>query len=292
VKTLPVADTVAFAYRFAFAQLGTIIGLIWLPMVIIAVLQFLPYGTGDMALTPQQDPNAFGGAFLREIVYFLAIMLLTGTVCVAVMRQALGLRTGSALVHFALGRAEFRMAGGLLLLTGIMTVLALGVMLALGVGGLALRATGNPLLAALGGLVLVLGGAALLLVSGLRLSFLLVPITVAESRISFERGWTLTRGNFWRIAAVVFLVTLPTAVVVLSATTYLIGPQLFMLARTPNMPMEEFLERYQTIVNANIPAILGINLIVAPFSFGLFLGAAAAGYKALSDAAGVKAAAA
>jgi hypothetical protein len=292
VKKLPAGECIAFAYRFTFAQLGTIIGLIWLPMVMIAVLQFLPYGTGDAALSPQEDPNAFGAAFLRQIGYFLAITLLSAVICVAVTRQALGLRSGGAVVHFALGRAELRLSGGFLMLSGILLVLAVGTLLAMTVAEAALSPVGNTSLSLLVGGAIFLAGGVLVLVSALRLWFLLVPIAVAEDKISFERGWILTRGNFWRILSVVFVVTLPTTVVVFAASSYILGPDLSaLMAIAKHMTMQEFLDRYRVIMAAHVPAILGANLIVAPFSLGLTLGASAAGYRALSEPAAPAAAA-
>lgn len=282
MNKLPVSETTRFAYGFTLGHLGTIIGLIWVPMVGIAILQFLPYGMGDANLTADQDPNALGAAALRGIAFWLATLLLYACVNVAVIRQALGLRSGTAIVHFTLGRAELRVWGASLLLMAILFALMLGIILATLVVGFAGGATGNKVVAgAIVGVVLI-AGLCVLLLSVVRLGFLLVPVTVAEGKISFERGWTLTQGNFWRIAGVLFLVTLPTFIVLCIASLSLMGRELHALALVaPHLTAQAIMERYRIIVSSHAATLIGINLILAPFTVGLTLGASAAGYKAL-----------
>jgi hypothetical protein len=283
VNKLSVRETVASAYRFTFAELGTIIGLIWLPMVAIAVLEFLPYGLGDATLTPDQDPNAVGAALLRGVVFWLVSVLFYACINVAIVRQALGLRKGTAIAHFILGRVELRVWGALLLLLAIFFALSFGLALALIAAGAAAQALGGQVAAALAATAVLAAGLCVLLVSMLRLGFLLVPIAVVEEKISFERGWLLTRGNFWRIASVLFVVTLPTFAVLTVASSMLMGHDLDALARVAQrLSVQAIMERYRIIVSSHAAEIIGINLILAPFTFGLTLGACAAGYRALT----------
>lgn len=283
MSKLPVRETIAFAYRFTLGELGTIIGLIWLPMVAIGILEFLPYGLGDANLSPDQDPNALGAAALRGIVFWLASVLLYACVNVAVTRQALGLRKGTAIAHFNLGRAEFRVWGALLLLVAILFTLIFGMVLAVIAAGAAAQAVGGQIAAGAAVTVVLVAALCLLLVSMLRLGFLLVPVAVVEEKISFERGWLLTRGNFWRIATVLFVVTLPTFVVLTVGSSMLMGHELDALARVASrLSVPAVLERYRIIVSGHAAELIGINLILAPFTFGLTLGACAAGYRALT----------
>lgn len=283
MNKLPIGETIRSAYEFTLGHLGTIIGLIWVPMVAIAVLQFLPYGLGDNTVTPDQNAAAAGAAALRSIAFTLLILLLYACVNVAVMRQALGLRKGPAMVYFTLGWTELRLAGAVLALGLIVTVLMIVLVVAVIAVSTAGAALANKALtAALAGAV-VLAGLCVILVSVVRLAFLIVPVTVVENKISFERGWLLTRGNFWRISAVMFAVTLPIVLITSIALLILMGGELSALfAAAQTMTPEDFLNRYRTIINSHIPVILGINLIAAPFSLGLTLGAAAFGYKTLS----------
>lgn len=283
---IPVGETVRSAYRFTFSQLGTIIGLIWLPMVAIAVLEFLPYAMGDASLRADQDPNAVGAAALRNIVFWLVSVLFYAMVNVAVVQQALGKRSGTAIVHFALGRAEFRMWGASLLFLAIMFALCAGLLLAVIATGMIMQAVGSKVFAAIAVSAVFLAGICIVFVSLVRLGFLLVPATVAEEKLSFERNWLLTAGNFWRITAILFLVTLPTMVVLMTAAIALMGKELDALGQIASrISVEAFMERYRMILSAHASTMIGINLILAPFTFGLTIGAAAAGYKAVTASA-------
>jgi hypothetical protein len=278
---LSVGPAIRFAFGFAFGQLGTIIGLIWAPMVAIAILTFLPHALGDTQALRGQDHAATSAAVLRGIVFWAANMLLSSCVYVAVTRQALGLRKGPAIFHFSMGMAELRMTGATLLLRLIVFVLAIGLVLALVAAGF--LAGTNEIAAAGATAVLGICGACALLYAITRLGFLLVPVTVAENRITLERGWTLARGNFWRITSVLFVVTLPTLVVFLSAVFWLTGSELMALMPIVDKLTPEVLsDRIQTIFDAHIATIIGIQFIMAPFTLGLLLGAAAFAYKELA----------
>jgi hypothetical protein len=288
MNRIPVGETIRFAYDFTFRELGTIIGLIWVPMVGIAVLAFLPYAMGDMVRSPDINPTAAGAIALRGIVFWMLNMLLSACISVAVMRQALGLRTGPALVHLSVGRAELRVWGATLLLLGIVLVLAFGLALAVIVSAVAMGVAGSKAATAAVAVVVGLVGTCALLYALTRLGFLLVPITVKEEKISFERGWTLTNGNFWRITAVLFVVTLPTAILFMSAFVYLLGPEMIALwPQAQHLGQEALADKIQAIVNSHIATMLGIQLIIAPFSVGLVSGASAFAYKALTSAAAV-----
>ena len=169
-----------------------------------------------------------------------------------------------------------------MLFIAIILALMFGLILAAIAAGLMGQAAGSKVIA--GGVVTVVlvAGLCVLLVSLVRLGFLLVPITVAEEKISFERGWLLTQGNFWRIASVLFIVTLPTLIVLCIASFALMGRELDALGQVAqHLAPQAIMERYRMIVSAHAPELIGINLIVTPFTLGLTLGAAAAGYKAL-----------
>lgn len=284
MKQLAVGPTIRFAYRFALGQLGTIIGLIWAPMVVIAVLRFLPYGLGDMSLSPEASPAEASAAGLRAIVFGIVSLVLYAVIHVAVIRQALGLRKGPAVFHFSLGRAEFRLAGATALLWLVLVALTIGSLLLVAGVAAAVDRAGNAeltdVVAALGVLVAM----CVLLVPFVRLSFLYIPVTVMENRISLERGWVLTRGNFWRAGTVMFLASLPVILVFFGAYYLLMARDFATL-----MPMigklgsNALAIRIEAITDRHIAPIIGVNLIVMPFYLGLSLGAAAAAYRALSD---------
>lgn len=285
MNKLPVGEATRFAYSFTMRELGTIIGLIWIPMVALAIISFLPYAIGDNMPSPDINPTAAGAIALRGLGFWLVSVLLSACIYVPVTRQALGLRTGPAFAHLALGRAEFRLWGAYLIFVTILFVLVMGLVLATAVSAVAANATGSkPLVGAVIVLV-VFAGLCGLIYAITRLVFLLAPVVVAEEKISFERAWSLTNSNFWRIAGVLFLVTLVPAIVFLTAFASLLGPDtiaLFHQAVAQNLSQEVIANRMQLIVNSHISLLLGIQLIIAPFSVGLTCGASAYAYKALS----------
>jgi len=279
VKILPIGPTVRFAYQFAFGQLGTIIGLIWAPMVVIAVLRFLPHGIGGADVSPGQNPGAAGAEALRNLIFGLASLLLYAAVNVSVVRQALGLRKGGAVFHFALGRPEFRVFGASLLVGLILVAVTAAsviviVTAAVAVPGIAGQvAAGAATLAALCAMLFVL----------VRLTFLYVPVIVAEEKVGLARAWCLTGCNFWRAGTVMFLVTLPPFAVVVTAMAVLMGRDFATLVPLMGkLPLDALSLRLDAILDRHAAEMIGINLIAAPFSLGLTLGAAAAGYRELA----------
>src|SRR5262249_15126117 len=114
MNKLPVVSTITDAYRFAFGHLGAIIGLIWLPKVLATLLNFLPALSGAAA-DANTNPAAAGASTFEGIAILVLTQLLNPVMYVAVTRQALGLRQGPAVIHFALGPPEFRMFGATLL---------------------------------------------------------------------------------------------------------------------------------------------------------------------------------
>jgi hypothetical protein len=283
MNKLPVGETVRFAYGFTLRELGTIIGLIWVPMVALAVISFLPYAMGDASPPPDINPAAAGAIVLRGFAFSLVSILLSACVTVPVIRQAMGLRTGPAFIHFALGATELRLWGGYLLLIGITILLMLGLMLAVVAAAVAASVTASKALEAGVVALVILAGICAILYALIRLSFLLAPVVVSENRVSFERGWLLTAGNFWRVAGVLFVVTLPPALLFLGAFGSLIGPEMIALFHQANhMDRQTIADRMNAIMTSHVSIMIGIQLIIAPFSVGLTSAAAAHAYKVLA----------
>ncbi len=283
MNKLPVGETIGFAYRFTFNQLGTIIGLIWIPLVVIAVLQFLPYGLGDSTLSPEDNPAAYGGAQLRAIVFLFVIILMYACLFVSVTQQALGVRQGDGIFHFTLGRTELRMWGALLLLAAIATTLLLAVALLATVGVVVTAKSVNNGLAGPVEDALLFVGACAFLFAMVRVGFLLAPATIVEKKIAFKSSWKLSHGNFWRISLALFVVTLPVTIVVLAAQFGLMGRELVSVMQPERgLSLETVMTRMELVTSRHIAEIIGINLIVAPFLYGLVLATAAFAYRTLS----------
>ncbi|HEY6577852.1 MAG TPA: hypothetical protein VIY09_00890 [Rhizomicrobium sp.] len=277
---LPVADAIRFAYGFAFGQIGAIIGLVWLPLLIVAVLQFLPYAVGT-AYSSAADPAQAAGAALLNVAFSAAALVLYAMNCVAVTRQALGLRKGAASFHFQLGRPEWRMFAAIVI-CGLMLVSAIGIYVMVGTAVFP-AARGAPALAVLVAVYALVGFCAVAWFA-LRLVFLLAPVVVAEERVDLVRAWMLSRRNFWRMLAVILAVAVPLLLVQVAALAAIIGPGLFTPLPAGAAGAAAALQERFALFDQHMPSMIGLALVLAPFSLGLTLGAASFSYRALVPA--------
>jgi hypothetical protein len=123
-----------------------------------------------------------------------------------------------------------------------------------------------------------------------RLSFLIAPVAVADGRISLIRAWLLTKGNFWRIFAVLLSVFIPLLIVEFGYLYAMYGGNLIPPLGTPVTPdavaqwqqhqqqaMLAATERTQHYWYISYPLWLLFGLIL----YGLFAGISAFAYRAL-----------
>ena len=104
MRPIPVGATVRDAYVFTATHLGGIIGVIWVPMVLITVAQFFTFYRCfndfiDAMASGNTAPAA--PALLMMLGYLVAALLLQAMMCVGVVQLALGARTAPALVHYS-----------------------------------------------------------------------------------------------------------------------------------------------------------------------------------------------
>ena len=267
MQRLPVSATIREAYSFTFAHLGAIIGLIWLPMVLLTVGDFFVTHYAAAQMAAGFDNNAA----LAQLLFLPLQILLYAVMLVPVTELALGQRQGGAMIHFGLGRPEWRMFRALLGL--MMLVLAAGVILAALLGGLAAGATISAR-AGVGQLVL------LLLVGGLvyiqvRFVTLLLPLVVTEEKSLLQRSWTLTNGNFWPLLAVLLGTLLPPLLLMAMAMGAVLRPSLDPAAQ-PSV------EAVNAAMAANLPLVMGLEFFVAPLLIGLSVGASVFSFRALT----------
>ncbi len=278
-RHISVGATVRDAYAFLGANLGAIIGVIWLPMVLITIAQFFTFwrcyndfiealASGNLA--------QIGPALLMLIGYIVAKLLLSALMCAGVVQLALGNRPAVALIYIAFGPAEGRLFrafcgfAGLLLMAGI-TIFTLANMV------IATRAAPSPALQqAVSGLIMLA-----LLASGLLLAarFLLLSpaIAVGETESVLRRAWALSAGNFWRLTGVMVALYLPLLLffVVLEAGLGQKGA----VGATAQMQMMAALVQARQI----LPLTCGLGFFFSPLVIGLFAGASVSVWRALKD---------
>ncbi|HUO94214.1 MAG TPA: hypothetical protein VMU22_14915 [Rhizomicrobium sp.] len=282
MNRLPVGRTILDAYGFTFAQLGTIIGLIWFPMVLSTLLNFLPELADGYAGASQPVASQ-----VESLAVTLLTLLLSAIMYVSVARQALGLRQGAAVFHFALGQPEFRVYGALLVLYFLFGIAVLVLAEAMSIGGVVSAVAA----------VLALPALCLLIYAAIRIGFLLVPAIVTENRIDFAAVWSLSKGNFWRIFAVVLAIAIPLVLIESASIIALMGKDLEAVLppgqTTDQQVIQQHMLELRDVVHRHMPQLIFISLILAPFSIGLTLSAASSAYRALSGPAkGQRAAAA
>ena len=201
---IPMARTIERAYGFTFGHFLSVIGLAWLPLLIVGIGAYFlvpPYLAAVQNVLVNRDPSAIVGSYGYVFLMMLIVIACFNMVYVAIARQVLGLRTGPAWFYFSLDSAFWRLLGAYLL----MLLLIIGVtFLGAAIAGIMSVAAG----AAIGGLsfFLVL---LLFFYLMLRLMFFMVPVSVAEGRRVLRRSWSLSSGNFWRIFVVLLAFMVP-----------------------------------------------------------------------------------
>jgi len=292
MNKIPVWSTIRSAYIFTFKNMGTIIGLVWLPMIVVAVLGFFAfahYFDQMEIMMSEENPSAAGSAMAPLFVFILLALFAVAMIAVAVARQALGLNTGTSWLQFGFGATEFRMFGALVAF--LLILIAVSLLFALVVGVLALLG------GALGGQVgqIASGGVAIaaavafvvgMIFISVRLSFVLVPVTVMERKVDLIRVWSLTRGNFWRALAVLLAVLLPVSAVFLAIQWAVFGAAILPMdqvtqAASKSSEMAARMHEFRQ----ELPVLFGLLLLMAPLGAGLKIGAMAAAYRALVPAA-------
>jgi hypothetical protein len=301
VKKIPLWRSIGSGYSFAFGNLATIIGLIWLPMAVLCVAGYFAISRYfDGVLTAIANGNRFAAYSGAEYYYLyrIAALVLESMVVVSVMRQAFTPRRKSVFVHFALGPAELRMfvafvAAALVMLTIEIASVILLVLGWIGIG-LATQAIGaiggvQPLTIAIWcDLALTLVLLAAIVLVNVRLTFLLAPVTVAENRINLVRSWELSRRNFWRAFWILVVANLPLWLLYLAIQLAFVG--FAVLSEAPMAASPLTLQLSASVQAAALrmhgilvwlPYLYGAWFLVRPLFLGISSGAAAAAYRAL-----------
>jgi len=292
MNKIPVGQTIRFAYAFTFGEIGTIIGLIWIPTLINAVAGFFATGVYYGALANGLDSGLppMGAAATLPIVLAFVSLLLLAMISVAITKQALGMREGPAFAHISLGSAELRTFGGffglyLLLVLFVMVFLVVAGAIAIGAASAIKANAGAAKLISAGTGIGVLLGLFALVYMVVRLSFLLVPSVVDGGEFGLTRSWQLTQGNFWRIVAVGCVTLLPVTLLFAAAEFAILGPDFYKpdlgLAKDATVSLHRMAQQMRAM-QAHMPALMGLSFVVSPVLYGLVFAPAAFAYRALT----------
>ena len=300
MEKIPVWRTIGSAYGFAFGNLATIIGLIWLPTLMLLAGGYFTiahYFAGVLAAVVSGNRYAAYAGAGYFYLYQITALLFEAIIVVPVMRQALGLRDKGASIHFAVGPAELRTFVALAAYTLIVVTVEIGgfivLLIVAGLIGYAAQAIGTvdgvPAVRVAVWMVWTLLAAFLasIVYVTVRLSFLLVAVTVDEKRIDLIRAWELSHRNFWRAFWVSLFVGTPVWLLYIGIQFAFVGfasmadatgisPMTFQIAG-----VSQSVAARMHFMLAWLPYLYAAWFLVRPLAVGLSSGAAAAAYRAL-----------
>jgi hypothetical protein len=299
----PVGRTIEDAYSFGFRKFFAVLGVAWLPYLLLGILavfllgdfatRFLPslrQISADHAFGPHGfDPRVL--APLRAIsgyiwLFTIAALLVTAMVEVGVMRKALGFSTGPTLVYLSFGSAFWRMVGAFVLLWLIWVGLIIGLAIAVGIGAALLLSfvPGNVRYLLIGATGFIAFCAAVYVV--FRLIFFLPAVVVAEERLGIGRSWELGGGNFWRIFVVAIAIVIPIGfafgILMNIAESFIPWPE-FPQTHDPREIAQFMLQH----ITPALPLLIAIALVQRVVTMGVWNGAVASAYRAQVPASGV-----
>lgn len=279
-RRVSLVATVRDAYAFVAAHLGGIIGVIWLPMVLITIAQFFTYNRcyDDFgAALAGKNPAHMGPALLMLLGYWIAKLLLTALMCVGVVQLAQGGRGAPALIYIAFGPAEGRLFRAFCGVAGMLLMVLITV---LTVAQMAIGMNGTPsqqLQESVSGLMmLAILGAGLVLSA--RFLILAPAIAVGETSPVLRRAWTLSAENFWPLLGALVALFLPLLL-------FSVGLQLKLgqTAAAAGASPEAQLGAAFSTARQMLPLTCGLSFFFSPLVIGLLAGASASAWRALKD---------
>ena len=117
-----------------------------------------------------------------------------------------------------------------------------------------------------------------------RLSFLVVPATVAEGRVGIIRSWVLTGGNFWRIFLIALCTLLPIMCLLIAIQVVIVGPDALVppLDALKNPAKQAlFAAKQSRAMLEHLPLVMALSFLASPILNGLVFAPSAVAYRAL-----------
>lgn len=305
---IPLEKTIEATYRFAFTNILSVFGVLWLPSLIFLLLLggilYLAWPELHALIPPDFGAETHGADEARErlrhllplfVVFarFASLLWLVGLVLrsmvtVGVMEKALGRREGPVFVYFSLAAPVWRMIGAMILAMIVIAVSVVVSCIAVGVTFWAAEHYAGGV-AGLAKFAVVCAAVLWTVYMIFRLVFFLPAVVVAEERIGLGRAWSLGGGNFWRIVGVLLAVLLPVMIVAGIVSNILFGSLLWgdlqaaILGRHDMTP-REIVAAIMHNLRHLWPVILAFQIVYVSLLTGLGIGAVANAYKGVTEA--------
>lgn len=293
---IPFERTIAAAYRFAFTNFVSVLGIGWFPFLLSLLIGAALLRTvmpqldlvlqhGQEKWSPDQAAQVFAPVVGSGLVFAVVIILAAAMVIVGMMRKALGQHPAPVYFFFSFGSQVWRMIGAYVLLLLLLWAVTIGIAIGIGILSFALS---KALPAAQAPLTVLVTCIAVLwgIYAVVRLQFFLPAVVVAENRIGLLRSWHLGRGNFWRIVGIMIVILLPIGIVHSILTNLLL--QTSMAYPATMMTPEQVREYFAATMNAAArvwPLLVLIELFYMVVVTGLAAGAIANAYNYVTGAA-------
>ncbi len=291
MKKIPVGQTIAEAYRFTFASLDRIIGVILLPIIILTIGDYFvagPYLTGMANAMDSGDMAQLLPLIARQITYGFVQLVLIAIIGVAITREILAPLKRPLFLRFSLGMTELRVVAAMIGLYALFFLvgficMVLGLMLS-GSVPLPGMAPGQRAIGFAALIALLLSP--LLIYAFVRLAYFIVPSVVLEGGYGLERSWQLAKGNIGRIILIALAVGIPLLIVAALLQAAVLGPEAF------NAQVELFGDKaaqarqsaeHLRLMADHLPLLKGLEFLLAPFMYGLAFAAPAFAYKGLAS---------
>jgi len=301
MNKIRVGAVISESVNFSFRKYLPLLGVLWLPMLIsllftyfVMLPHFLAVAAGAGGLRPAPSPLA---VLAMDSVHLALLAVMS----VGVTKEVLGLREGPRFVYLSVGVTELRVFGGyiLLALISLVLVIALAIILGFVVAMVSKSATGADPAAIFRMRAMIVPFATVgvllsILYFLIRLSSFQSAVAVAEHRFGLWRSWALSRGNFWRLFAIVMAIGIPLMVLYVIALAFMMGPAFTkLIAAVPAGPVALRAAQREMMLSAmsNFKYGVLIGLPVAPVLYGLVIAPAAFAYRALVPSARTDAAA-
>ncbi|HEY1632951.1 MAG TPA: hypothetical protein VGF56_16660 [Rhizomicrobium sp.] len=275
---------------------GAVLGLGWLPAAFYGVAVWFCLERLGLAMQEAVPSSTLFNEFTS--VDFIGLLLVTAllvpTAAVSYAATALGRRKEHVAAHFVYGGPEFRLSLALLgffvVTIAVLAALAFLAQFAIGIGlpkpgeansgfAMPLDWYGVPLAVWFDGAVaIVLGMVALFL--GARFGFYLTALAAAEPHVTLGRAWAMSRGSFWRLAVVQFVLAVPVVLLTAGAIYLVEGDALISTLRTAwsGIPSEGVSALYK-LEYEHAGALAGILSVAMLVTSALFAGASSAAYR-------------
>lgn len=298
MKKIPLESTIVGSYAFLFRNFLSIIGNMWLPLLVfLAVLGAIVWQLVPHEWLQGQFPDHVDKAEARDwifsrlpiIIFGTGALALTGLLVramtnVGILRHAVGEKTSTTLIWFSLGRRVWLMVAVIIIGFVAFEVVRIAAFVLFVPVNIALAAIPNrpDVVIVLVNVVLAIAMFCAATYVLLRLLFFMPAVVVAENRLSPSRAWELGGGNVLRMVLVLIAVIVPAAVLFgIAFYGTIFATVVVQVARLhPEGPKHvcEFLKSLLPLLPA-----LGAMIVVAAVVFkGLVLGAIGAAYRAVT----------